>query len=70
MPEQWNAGDLGCARLVFELQARISQLQPGDTLEITANDPGARTDLPAWSRMTGHELVSAEHPVYMIRRKG
>jgi tRNA 2-thiouridine synthesizing protein A len=70
MPERWDAGDLGCARLVLELQTRISGLQPGDTLEITANDPGARSDLPAWSRMTGHTLVSAKHPIYVIRRKG
>lgn len=69
MPEQWNAGDLGCARLVLELHARITKVQPGDTLEILANDPGARTDLPAWSRMTGHSLISADHPVYVIRRK-
>jgi tRNA 2-thiouridine synthesizing protein A len=70
MPEQWDAGDLGCGRLVLELHARIRRLRPGDTLEVKANDPGARQDLPAWARMTGNALVSAEHPVYVIRRKG
>jgi hypothetical protein len=25
--------------------------------------------LPAWCRMTGHILVSADHPVYVIQRK-
>ena len=70
MKERWEAGELGCARLVVELRRRIDQLQPGDELEIVSPDPGAPTDLPAWCRMTGHELVSCEPPVYVIRRKG
>jgi tRNA 2-thiouridine synthesizing protein A len=45
------------------------QLKSGATLEIVARDPGARVDLPAWCRMTGHTLVSANPPVYVIRRE-
>jgi tRNA 2-thiouridine synthesizing protein A len=44
-------------------------MTPGDELELVARDPGASKDLPAWCRMTGHTLVSAEHPVYVIRRR-
>ena len=39
------------------------------TLQIRATDPGAPADLPAWCRMTGHTLVSQQHPTYLIRRK-
>ena len=60
---------MGCGQLVFELRRRMNELQPGDTLELTAQSPGAPTDLPAWCRMTGHALVLAEHPVYVIRRR-
>lgn len=67
--ERWDAGDMGCGQLVFELHLRMKKLNPGETLEIIANDPGAPTDMPAWCRMTGHTLVSADHPVYRIRRK-
>jgi tRNA 2-thiouridine synthesizing protein A len=60
---------MGCGQLVFELRQRVDELGPGDRLEVVARDPGAPTDLPAWCRMTGHALVSADHPVYVIERK-
>jgi len=67
--ERWDAGDIGCGTLVLELRRRVDQLNPGDTLEVVANDPGAPVDLPAWCRVTGHKLVSANHPVYVIEHK-
>jgi tRNA 2-thiouridine synthesizing protein A len=67
--QRFDAGDMGCGQLVFELSARMKRLTPGDRLELVARDPGAPTDLPAWCRMTGHRLVSANHPVYVIERK-
>jgi len=36
---------------------------------VIAHDLGAPADIPAWCRLTGHTLVSQEHPVYRIRRK-
>ena len=69
MEERWNADEMGCGQLVFELRRRLNQMQPGETLEVIARSPGAPADLPAWCRMTGHTLVSADHPVYVIRRK-
>jgi tRNA 2-thiouridine synthesizing protein A len=65
----WDAGDLGCGELVLELKLRLDRLRPGHVLKLVALDPGAPADLPAWCRMTGHTLVSATHPVYLIRRK-
>jgi len=67
--ERWDAGETGCGQLVFELHLRLKRMEPGDTLEVIVRDAGAPTDLPAWCRMTGHTLVSAAHPVYVIRRK-
>lgn len=60
---------MGCGDLVRELRARVEALVAGRVLRLTARDPGARTDIPAWCRMTGHALVSAQHPIYLIRRK-
>ncbi len=65
----WDAGDLGCGDLVLELRTRLAALGPGQVLVLTAQDPGAPEDLPAWCRMTGHELVEARHPDYWIRRR-
>jgi len=69
MTQTWNAGELGCSRLVLELRDRMAQLAPGEELELTALDPGAPIDLPAWCQMTGHKLISKDHPVYVIRCK-
>jgi len=67
--ERWDAGETGCGELVLELSVRLRKMQPGDDLEVIVRDPGAPTDLPAWCRMTGHTLVSARHPTYVIRRR-
>ena len=65
----WDAGDLGCGEIIIALRARVLALAPGSLLEVTARDLGAPEDLPSWCRLTGHELVEAEHPVYVIRRR-
>ncbi len=65
----WDAGDLGCGELVLELRVRMQALRPGQVLRLVASDPGAPADLPAWCRMTGHRLVAADPPVYLIERK-
>jgi len=54
---------------VLELRRRLEAMAPGQVLKLTALDPGAPADLPAWCRMTGHTLVNRQHPVYLIRRK-
>jgi tRNA 2-thiouridine synthesizing protein A len=66
---EWDAGDMGCGDLVLELRARIEPMAPGRVLKLTARDPGAPADIPAWCRMTGHALLSEQHPIYLIRRK-
>jgi tRNA 2-thiouridine synthesizing protein A len=66
---EWDAGDLGCGELVLELRTRMSAMRAGRVLRLIARDVGARHDIPSWCRMTGHTLVSQEHPVYLIRRK-
>ncbi|HEX7897555.1 MAG TPA: sulfurtransferase TusA family protein [Planctomycetota bacterium] len=66
---EWNAGNMGCGDLVLELRFRMEALKPGTVLRLTARDPGAPADLPAWCGMTGHPLVHQSHPVYFIRRK-
>lgn len=65
----WDAGQMGCGELVLQLRGRLARLAPGDLFELTAHDLGAPEDLPAWCRMTGHVLVAAEHPRYLIARR-
>jgi tRNA 2-thiouridine synthesizing protein A len=67
---EWDAGPLGCGELVLELRVRMLALGAGERLRLIASDPGAPEDLPAWCRMTGHRLLSADHPQYIIERRG
>jgi len=65
----WDAGSLGCGELVLALRVRLNALPSRAVLKVTATDPAAPEDLPAWCRLTGHTLVRMEHPDYYIRRK-
>lgn len=64
-----DAGDMGCGELVLLLRARMNSLSAGERLHLTARDPGAPEDLPAWCRMTGHRLCLADPPVYVVERR-
>lgn len=68
MRNTWDAGESGCGRLIVELDRRLAGMAAGERIEVIARDAGAPVDLPAWCRMTGHPLVSAEPPVYVIER--
>lgn len=65
----WDAGDMACGDLVLALRGRLNALAGGTVLKVTARDPAAPLDLPAWCRLTGHRLLAAEHPDYFIQRK-
>jgi tRNA 2-thiouridine synthesizing protein A len=65
----WDAGGMGCGELVFELMMKLRALGPGKLFLLTAADPGAPHDLPAWCRLTGNALVRADPPRYLIRSK-
>jgi tRNA 2-thiouridine synthesizing protein A len=66
---EWDAGEMGCGDLVMQLRMHLHALPPGEILKLTARDPGAPEDLPAWCRLTGHRLLSSAHPEYWIQRK-
>lgn len=68
---QWDAGDLGCGELVMELMLRLRTLNSGEVLRLTAHDPGAPADIPAWCNMTGNVLCHVEpaNHLFFIQRK-
>jgi tRNA 2-thiouridine synthesizing protein A len=65
---KWDAGEMGCGELLMELAGRMKKLLPGQILELRALDSGAIEDIPAWCGLTKYNLISARHPVYLIRR--
>ena len=66
--EEWDAGELGCGELVLELKQRMDRMRPDQVIKVTALDPGAPADMPAWCRLTGNTLLRQAHPVYLIQR--
>jgi len=70
---QLDARHLLCPLPVIRAQSKVAELHPGDTLEVTATDPGALHDIPAWCRVHGHEVldtVRLEHEVRITLRVG
>ena len=45
---------------VIRTQSALAELAHGALLEVRATDPGTLADIPAWCRVHGHELISAE----------
>lgn len=48
---------LSCATLTPSIRAALIALEPGQVLEIVADDPTAEDGLRSWTRLTGHELI-------------
>lgn len=48
-----------CATLTPLIWRRIRPLQSGQVLEVISDDSAAADGVAAWSRLTGHELLSS-----------
>lgn len=46
-----------CPMPVLMVAKAFRELQPGQTLAISATDQGARKDIPAWADKTGNHLL-------------
>ena len=52
-------GDL-CPVPVVKTSKAIKEIDVGQVLEVLATDPGSKPDLAAWSKMTGHTLLTSD----------
>lgn len=66
----WDAGAAGCGKLILGLKRQVETMCADEILSVTALDPAAHIDLDHWCHMTGHALVTANHPNYVLRIKG
>ncbi|WP_370324410.1 sulfurtransferase TusA family protein [Euzebya sp.] len=61
-----------CPLPVIDLAKAVELLAVGTEAVLLADDPGADTDVPAWCRMRGQELVEVTradgHTRYRVRR--
>ena len=79
-PRELNARGQRCPLPVIRLGALLKDLPPGEEVVLLATDPAARSDVAAFCRMRGHDLVSVEdrpgeggpahasHPAYTAYR--
>lgn len=55
-----DARRLLCPMPVIKTQNKVSELNVGDILHVTCTDPGVLSDIPAWARINGHEVISQQ----------
>ena len=68
-----DARGLSCPMPIVKTAIAIKTVASGHLLEVLATDPGSTKDFTAWSKTTGHELVSSSVDGkvfrYLLRKK-
>lgn len=54
-----DARGQSCPGPLVSLARALKEAAPGEVLELLATDPGSRSDVPSWARLTGNELLEA-----------
>ncbi len=58
-----------CPLPLFYAKRKISEMKPGEELEVITDDPTAKETIPKWSRIHHQEVVSIEDEKNFIRIK-
>lgn len=68
-----DMGQAGCGDLTPLIRGRMRELQSGQVLEVISEEPAAHEGIPAWSRLTGNELIGtvreSSRSRFFIRKK-
>ena len=71
--ETLDSRGLMCPMPIVKLAKKMKELQVGKVVELIADDPGAKEDVPAWTQRTGNELVEMKQEgkvfYFYIRKK-
>ena len=51
---------LYCPQPLFQTKQAIESIEPGEVLEVLADDPGAKEDIKRFAKRTGHTFIRAE----------
>ncbi len=67
-----DARGQSCPGPLVTLARALREARPGDLLELLATDPGSKSDVPAWAKISGNELVVASEEEgtyrYLLRK--
>jgi tRNA 2-thiouridine synthesizing protein A len=67
--EVFDSVDQGCGDFIMELRQVMKGLVPGAVLLVASRDAGAAVEIPAWCRLTGHCLVEAAPPFFLVSKR-
>jgi len=63
-----------CPIPIIQAKKEIESMSEGEVLRITADDPGSRSDFPAWCDETGNTLLASSEEegvnVFYIKKGG
>lgn len=62
-----DARGQSCPGPLVTLHRALKDVQQGDLLELLCTDPGARSDVPSWAKLSGNELVEATEEDGLLR---
>jgi tRNA 2-thiouridine synthesizing protein A len=62
-----DARGQSCPGPLVTLHKALRNAQRGDLLELLATDPGARSDVPSWAKLSGNELVESSEADGLLR---
>lgn len=67
-----DARGQSCPGPIVTLHRALRDREPGDLVELLATDPGSKSDVPSWARLSGNQLVEATESDgvfrYLIRK--
>ncbi len=68
------ASGMACVTLTPNIRQAISSMKGSEVLKVFSDDPASREGVPAWCRLTGHNLIEVEElnnseTIFYIQRK-
>ncbi len=67
-----DARGMPCPGPLMTLIGAIREAKVGDVIEVLSSDDGSKTDIPAWIRKAGHELMEvvpeADYARFVVRK--
>jgi tRNA 2-thiouridine synthesizing protein A len=67
-----DCSGLSCPMPIIKTKKAIDGLQLGQVLEMIATDPGSKSDMDAWTKKTGHQLLGSQEEggkfMFLIRK--
>ncbi len=71
--ETLDSRGLMCPMPIVKLAKKMKELQVGKVVELIADDPGSKEDIPAWVQRTSNELAETKQEgktfYFYIRKK-